>query len=413
MKKLVIILTVLLLISNFMICYSAEFPDEIPELRGEAVIAIDAKSKDILFQLNQHQQMYPASTTKMMTAILVLENCQLSDQVSVSFSSANTEGSSIYLQPGETFTVEQLLYALLLESANDVAEALARHVAGSISEFSLLMTNRAKELGALNTNFVNPHGLPHQKHYTTAYDLAQIALHAIEIPKLIEISSTSRYQIPPTRLYPEVRYLKNSNRFLWGTGSGNKFEYLGEEIDIMYPTIHGIKTGYTKVAGNCLVSFAEKDGRQIISVVLRSSGNQLYRDSRYLIDYGLYNFQTTKILAEGEKVIKAPVRQGLTADISLVAKQDVYLTTRLGDELKPLQTVVVSPNLSAPIRKNQAVGEVIYTFNGRVYARAPLVAAERVVRFQVLWLVLPLILLIAAIVRVKKWSLKKYKQFLF
>ncbi|QOR34037.1 D-alanyl-D-alanine carboxypeptidase [Clostridium sp. 'deep sea'] len=410
MKKTIIIFLAILYISSALLVHAQEYPAEVPKIKGQSAIVIDAKSHEVIYSKNENQQKYPASTTKMLTAILVLENCNLHETVTIDFNCANTEGSSIYLQPGEQFTVEQLLYALLLESANDVAESLACHVSGSVAEFGKLMTLRAKELGAINSNFVNPHGLPNKNHYTTAADLAKIALHAITIEKLIEISSTARYQIPATELYPQVRYLKNSNRFLWGQGGKHRFEYLGKSVDIMYPTILGIKTGYTKVAGNCFVSYAKKENRSVISVVLKSSGNDLYRDTRYLVDYGLYNYETTQSIKKDQLITNLPVKYGLKDNVDVLAKNSIFITNKKGEQRNLLKTISIANKLQAPIKKGTVLGELIYTENGKVVARVNLVSARSVSRLQIWWIYVIAIVIILFLLLLKNWSKKKYKQ---
>lgn len=220
-------------------------------LTAEIVMNVD--SKKILHEQNIDKKMFMASTTKILTAIVIIENCNLSEVVTITKKSVGVEGSSIYLEEGEKLTVKHLLYGLMLRSGNDCAETLALHCSGSIQEFCDLMNATASKIGAKNSNFVNPHGLHDDNHYTTARDLALISCYAIKNPVFKEIVSTKRIVIPQiTRHYNRV--LINKNKML------NELE-----------GATGIKTGYTKKAGRCLVTSCERNGVELVCVVLNCS----------------------------------------------------------------------------------------------------------------------------------------------
>ena len=212
-KKTITITLIILLLINLMplVSFAASEP---PDIIGETAIVIDAKTGQVLYNKNMHDQRYPASTTKLITALLAIENLDLSKTVTIDAETPFTEGSRIYLLEGENVTVEQLLYALMLESANDAAVALGKEIAGTVPAFAEMMNRKAIELGAKNTNFVNPNGLHDDNHLSTAYDLAMIAKEAMKNEKIRELVTTYRYVIPATNKQ-ETRYLYNTNRLLY------------------------------------------------------------------------------------------------------------------------------------------------------------------------------------------------------
>lgn len=350
-----------------------------PEISAPSGILIDAETGDILYEKNVHEIMYPASTTKIMTAILTLENAKLQDTVVIDKDTPFTEGNRIYAIEGEIFTVEQLLYALMVESANDAAVALAKHISGSVEEFAKLMNQRAKELGAKNTHFVNPNGLPDPEHITTAYDLAMIARYAMTLPKFPEITKTVRYQIPPTNKQPETRYLKSSNRFLWGVGGRSKMNYRGQWIDIKYDIVEGIKTGYTVQAQQCLVTSAKKDGHRLISVVLKAQGTNIYTDSRTLIDYGFENFQFVKLADAGIRAKTVAIKGGQEKTLNLITQKALYKAVPIHEKISPVdQRIKIEDDLRAPIHQGDVIGKIIYTSGEKKLGEVNLIAEKSV-----------------------------------
>ncbi|MBB6214862.1 D-alanyl-D-alanine carboxypeptidase (penicillin-binding protein 5/6) [Anaerosolibacter carboniphilus] len=350
-----------------------------PDISAPSGILIDAETGDILYEKNAFEAMYPASTTKIMTAILTLENTKLQDIVTIDKETPFTDGTRIYVIEGETFTVEQLLYALLVESANDAAVALAKHISGSVEEFAKLMNKRAKELGAKNTHFVNPNGLPNSEHVTTAYDLAMIAKYAMTLPLFPDIVKTVNYQIPPTDKQPETRYLRSSNRFLWGVGGSNKINYKGQWINIKYDIIEGIKTGYTIQAQQCLVTSAKKDGHRLISVVLKAQGTNIYTDTRTLIDYGFDNFSFIKLTDGSRSVKNVPIEDGQEATLELITQKELYKALPK-DEATPQinESIEISKELRAPIHQGDIVGTLVFSSNGTALGTVNLIAAKTI-----------------------------------
>ncbi len=241
-----------------------------PDIAAKAAILMDPLTGEILYGKNERERLPMASTTKIMTALVVLERCSLEERVVITEEAARVGESSGWLSPGETLTVEQLLYALLLQSGNDAAVALANHAGGSVRAFVEMMNRRAEELGAWDTQFANPHGLDQEGHFTTAYDLALISSKAMQMDAFRRIVSTRRYEIPwPGHPHPRVYY--NKNRLLTS-----------------YPHTTGIKTGYTLKAGRCLVASAAKGDMELISVVLHS--DDYWNQSELLLEYGFSNF---------------------------------------------------------------------------------------------------------------------------
>ena len=252
-----------------------------PNVVAEAAIVMEASTGLILYEKNIDQTYYPASITKIMTALVAIENSSLSDVVTFSKDAiyeVELDSSRIGIDVGEQLTMQQCLYALLLESANEVTYAVAEHVAGSIPAFADMMNERAKSIGCTNTHFVNPHGLPDEEHVTSARDMALITREAMKNSTFSKIFGTRTYQIPPTNIQSEARPLRNHHKFVL------KQEY-------RYDDCIGGKTGYTSKALYTLVSVAKRGELELISVVLRddSKANQ-YRDTAALFDYSFDNF---------------------------------------------------------------------------------------------------------------------------
>ena len=266
-------------------------------LNCSTAVLIEEETGKILYEKQKDVPVYPASTTKIMTALLTLEHLDLNQKITVPEDMGPADGSAMYLLPGETFTVEELLQGLLVKSANDAAILLAKNISGSVEEFSNLMNQRAQEIGCQNTHFVNPNGLHDPNHTTSAYDLALIAREAMKNPKFRELVSTDFVQIHATEQTPEIRYFRNTNKFLW---SKQTIDYKGISTPIKYDVIDGIKTGYTPEAGKCLVSSGEKNSIRLIAVVMKNQGLEVYANSRKLLDYGFQNFTKKKIFTANE-----------------------------------------------------------------------------------------------------------------
>lgn len=259
-----------------------------PTVTANSAIVMDAETGQILFEKNANEKNYPASITKLMTALLAVENLNKEDTITFSLNavySIEYGSSHIGIRENEVLTVDQALHGLLLMSANEVANGIAEKVSGTMEAFAVKMTERAKELGALNTNFANPSGLHDDNHYTTAYDMALITKEAIKNPYFMEIMGHTTYEIPPTNIVTEVRYLAQQHKMLNEKKDANIYR---EDV------IAG-KTGYTVNAGHTLVTVARQGNRTLIVVLMQSTADTMYPDTSTLIDYGFDNFKNVTL----------------------------------------------------------------------------------------------------------------------
>lgn len=335
------------------------------DISAESAILIDLDQKSMIFEKNSKKRMGEASTTKIMTALVVAERLPLNKKVTVPSAAVGVEGSSVYLCEGEILSVRELLLALLLESANDAAVALAIATAGSVESFSALMNARARELGLCDTHFCNPHGLFDEDHYTTAQDLALISAAALKNEDLREIFATKKTTVPckVTSDDPDgdgVRYLKNHNRML-----------------SLYEGAIGLKTGYTKATGRCLVSAAERDGMTLIAVTLNAPDD--WRDHTAMLDYGFSAYERVTLLGAGELRYSYAVSGGEREQVIATNSEPIILTLPRARE--STQTAVCFPQRFefAPINKGDELGYVTVSC-GNLSASSPLVAYESVER---------------------------------
>jgi len=308
-----------------------------PEIPAEAAVLLDTSTGEFLFEKNADRQMPMASTTKIMTAIVTLENSALEEKAVISEKASSTGESSAWLEQGEVLTVDQLLHALMVQSANDSAVALAEHVAGSLEEFVAMMNRKAEELGAEHTHFANPHGLDEQGHYTTARDLALIAAYAMRNPVFRDIVIADDYEIPwPGHPFPRV--MENHNKFLK-----------------MYPGATGIKTGYTLRAGKCLVASAKREGRELISVVLNADDTYWDQTVR-LMDYGFQSFVRVEYAYAGQALAEVQVGDFPRRTTGAVPARDLAFSVRR-DRLQDFLTArISSPRwMPYPVRQGQEI----------------------------------------------------------
>lgn len=329
------------------------------EISAYGAVLIEYETGKILYSKNAEVPMYPASTTKILTALLTLENLDLNKVITVPEDMGPAEGSAMYLLPGESFTVRNLLDALMVKSANDAAVLLAREISGSVENFAELMNARAYEIGATKSNFKNPSGLPDEEHVTTPYDLALISREAMQNEVFREIVSQVNVTLDETTQTPEKRYFRNTNRFLW---SSSKIIYENNYIPIKYEFVDGIKTGYTGAARNCLVSSGEKNGLRVISVVLRAEGFEVYRDSRILLDYGFDNFILRTLVQKDEVIGTKEYPRTIQGTLSYGTKysiRDVFNK----NEFPVYNTEIIINNFDFPVYKGDIVGKVIVTGN--------------------------------------------------
>jgi len=373
MKRIVYCLTLIILLTfvNVPRVYAQPLDISAPN-----AILMDYSTGEIIYDHNSHVQAFPASTTKVLTALIALETLDLNEVITVDYDSY-VIGSSMYLMKGESFTAEELINALMIRSANDVAELLAIHISGSVEEFAKLMNQRAKELGAQNSNFTNPHGLPDDNHITTAYDLAIITKHALKIDKFREIMSTVNLQFEPTEQTPETRYFRNSNKFLWGTGGSNQILYNGRYVDIKYDIIDGVKTGYTPEARNCLISSSIKDNHRLISVVLGAGPGEVYLDSRKMIDYGYENFKLVSLIDGNQAFTDVNIKSAKLNKATLFPASDTFALVPIDmDESLIKSKVDIKNNIKAPLKKGTVLGNVEFIYDSNVLASVGLINVD-------------------------------------
>lgn len=330
---------------------SAIYGDRLPAVSAKSAILIDADSGTVIGAKDPDVKMSMASTTKIMTALVAIESSDISKKVSVSPCAVGVEGSSIYLYEGERLTLEELLYAMLLESANDAAAAIAIAVGGSIEGFAALMNEKAEQMGLEDTHFTNPHGLDDEEHYTTARELAIIAAEAMKNETFRRIVSTYKKTIPLNET-EGVRLLINHNKLLKS-----------------YEGAVGIKTGYTKKSGRCLVSSAERDGVRLICVTLSAPDD--WQDHKALLDYGFSAYESRLLCEEGDFKYTLPIIGGDKEYVTLTNKDELRVTLpKDAPEVKA--TVELFPFEYAPIAEGEVVGKVVYRVGKRTVAEMPL-----------------------------------------
>lgn len=340
---------------------AADYWPDAPETLSPGVILMEESTGTILYEKNSDEAHYPASITKIMTTLLALENGNLSDMVTFSDDAINnTEGSGIARDYGEQMTLEQCLYGVMLESANECAYAVAEHVGGTVENFVDMMNAKAKELGCTNTHFANPHGLQDENHYTTAHDMALIAQAAYQNETFRIIIGTKMYTIPPTNKHAEETVLRNHHDMLCTYHNANR-KYL-------YPYCVGGKTGYTATANSTLVTYAEKDGMTLICVVMDTQSPNQFIDTVNLFDYAFDNFQVLNV-AENDTNYSAEttVDNGNLNNIAPFVELDK-------DAVIVLPKTAEFSDTSSSVEYNDSdpeiAGSITYTYAGRNVGKA-------------------------------------------
>jgi len=323
-----------------------------PDVSAKAAILLDAESATVLYTKNAHAIRQPASTTKMMTALLALENIPAGTMIAAPFDIEKVGESSLHLKPGETLTREDAIFALLLRSANDMAHALAVHIAGSDAAFAKLMNDRATAIGCTHTNFQNPHGLPNDKHTTCAYDLALIAREAMKNELFCRIVGTQQWFVMRSQNQEDL-LVKNSNKLLW-------------EDD----KIEGIKTGYTRAAGKCFVGARSENGTRLISVVLGS--DDWMKDTRTLFDFGFNTLELRARYTKGQVIGKVPVVGAAEETVPVrTSGEFAVFSPRAAPKLE-----IVFAQAIAPISEGGAAGVLRFVGSTGEVAEYPVVFAE-------------------------------------
>lgn len=327
-----------------------------PMLSARAAILMDAQNGTLLYEKNAFRQVDPASTTKIMTAILVIEHGGLNQIVTVSRRADGTSGSSLHIHHGQQYTRLDLLRGMLLRSGNDASVALAESEAGSITRFVAEMNVKAQQLGAFNTAYENTHGLTRPGHYTSAYDLALITRAALRLAVFQEIVRSQELEIRELH-HRSARTISNTNQLLYGFAGAD-----------------GVKTGTTAAAGKCVVASATRDGRQLIAVILNSQHR--WQDAQDLLNWGFVAWNRVNVLKSGQTVAIRPVQRGVQAEIALVSHQTASFDLMPGD---PYAVLVVAPvALRAPLVSSRAVGMATVAVGGQPVQRVALFPAHSV-----------------------------------
>lgn len=329
---------------------------EAPEISARGAALYEVSTGRLLYEHNGDDRLPMASTTKVMTALLALESGDLSAQVCVPDEAVGMEGSSIYLARDETMQLRDLLYGLMLSSGNDAAVSIAAHLGGTQEAFAERMNERAAEMGCTNTHFVNPNGLPNDAHYTTAADLGLIAAHAMRNGAFREIVSTSYYRAESGDI---ARTFKNKNKLLWQYEGGN-----------------GVKTGFTKAAGRCLVFSAEREGMTLVGALLNAP--DMWNDAAKLLDFGFASIENVR-LADAERPLGyVQVTGAVQKELAVYPKYDIlYPLARDGSDTLAWKLELAN-TLAAPVQAGCAAGTLTLFVNGDAALETPMIVTESV-----------------------------------
>lgn len=328
----------------------------VPPITAKSAVLIEARTGKVIYAKDAESRLYPASTTKMMTLLVALEKGNLADVVTVGPHAAGTEGSSMELEAGDRLRLEDLLYGIMLVSGNDATIAVAEHVAGSVGEFTVRMTKKAAEIGAKNTQFANSSGLPDPAHYSTAHDLARIAAYGYRNPLFREIVSTKERKVEWFDPDKEL-LLENTNHLLWS-----------------YPGSIGTKTGYTKVAGECLVASAERDGLQLIAVVMHSDTDQRWSEAAALLDYGFERVNPKIAYAKDVLAKEVRVHGGTDYQVAVRPRTDIRFPVIDGDDDHYSIQSDIPAFVNAPVKEGQSIGSIRILYDKEVVDNVDLIA---------------------------------------
>lgn len=371
-------------------------------VQSEAAVIIEETTGKVIYDKNANEKKYPASTTKILTAIIAIEQCNLDETATASeyaVSSIPYGYSVANIQIGETLSVKDLLYVMMLQSANEAAIVLAEHISGSVDNFADLMNEKAKEIGCKNTHFVNPNGVHDENHYSTAYDMALIAKYCMQNETFRKIVATTSYTLPTTSRYEDTdRAFANTNDLIRKNSNDREDNYY-------YQYATGIKTGYTSQAKNCLVSSAEKNGMKFITVVLGASVNpdglsQRYLDTISMFEFAFDNYSFQKIKEKGNFIDTVEISNASsdTKNMEMAINSDIIALMNTDIKIDDIEAEIsLNDNLQAPIESGTKVGKITYKIDGLTY-EADLVAKSDVKKKNYIGVIIYIILAIAIII---------------
>ncbi len=362
-RKLAPIILILLIFTNSLGVYAnADL-----KVDAKAAILMEVNTGEIIYKLNEHERLAPASITKIMTMLLGVEalnsgRISLNDKVIISNHASRMGGSQVYLEAGETQTVEDLFRAIAIRSANDASVALAEHIAGSEEIFVKMMNEKAKELGMENTHFANASGLPNENHYVSAYDVAIMSKELLKYPIVNEWLTTYMYDLKVGRNKNSIQTMVNTNRLVK--------EYEGTT---------GIKTGSTNEAGFCISASAKRGDLELIAVVLGSKTSQIrFDEAKRMLDYGFANFESINIGKKGDIVATLPVEKGKLYEVDIMLERDSFVLLPKGESGNIEKDVVLPDIIKSPMSAGDVVGELIIRLNGKEIDRVNLVIKSEV-----------------------------------
>ena len=351
-----------ILVLCLLLCLPAQITTSAPpKISAESAILIDAKTGQILYEKNSHRRSAPASTTKVLTAIIAIESGHLDDEVKISLKAASTAGSSMHLAPGQLISLRELVTGLLLRSGNDAAVAIAEHLAGSVENFVSLMNHKATLLDALDSHFANPHGLTAPMHYSTAFDLAWITKYALTNPIFATIVNTRETNIDwlDRRGKEHDQNLRNTNKLLW----------VLEEVD-------GVKTGTTDQAGPCLISSATRGNQQLIAVVLHDHSR--WNDSMQLLLHGFTNYKLYEYANKNDVLSSIPVEKGLSSMVDAVVESQASLVVTTADYDNVIVRVDLPEKIKAPVYQGQKIGDIVFSIGHQTVKTIPITAGQTI-----------------------------------
>ena len=325
-------------------------PVRVNAISAGSAVLMDAKTGRILYEKDPHNRHLIASTTKIMTALIVCEQCNVLDRMRIPKEAVGIEGSSMYLREGEVVTVQELLYGLMLHSGNDAAVALAIYCGGTVEGFVELMNDKARTLGLSNTHFANPNGLDHPEHYSSAHDLAALAAYAMENPIFSKTVSTKTLTLGQ-------RSMKNHNKLLWTVEGAD-----------------GVKTGFTRAAGRVLVSSAVREGRRLIAVTIRDPND--WQDHKALLDQGFRNYQLKQLVSSGQQLGERFVINGTEDSVAVFATADFYYPVMADEQIS---VILSAPGFAyAPVSAGAEAGFAYVCIDDKAVGKVPIAYGQTI-----------------------------------
>ncbi|OKZ57289.1 MAG: hypothetical protein BHV99_02840 [Clostridium sp. 26_21] len=407
-KRILLFITLFITLINI---YTLSFANEINStdlaIYSSGAVLMDYQTGKILMQKDMNKKLYPASTTKILTAIIAIENLNLTDSLTASRSAvmAIPSGySNAGIKAGEVLSVSDLLDMFLIHSANEIGYIFGEQISGSIEKFADLMNQKAIEIGCTNTHFTNPSGIHDINHYSTAYDMALIARYCMNNETFKNIVNKKNCKVSATELYPQERFYKNTNSLL---DSSNKRYY--------YEYATGIKTGFTTQAKNCLIASASKDGLNLIAVMLGAEATEnglsgRYTDAKNLFNYGFENYEKKEFLQSNSIVKKLKIKNATkdTKELNLVAKSSLSTIFNINFDTSSLNPIIeINQNISAPISKDTILGKITYTIDGISYS-SDLIASSDVIKSNILEILIQIVSAIILLIILSKILHHKY-----